>query len=249
LKTLVGVEMALSIFLILFEAIIDIMVASSQSSDSPVPCFMGSGIWVGILGVITAGLGFGAFRSMYGNKCLMVANFVMCIICAVADGIMIIFAGICLGTLPHLMRGSYEWNSIERHSIFKETSPDTVSLIRGLIALEAFILLAAIAHLISSIVSTAFICRNWCQGSQPTVAVVYLGNANGTSGTNPTTGEIDPCRIAVPSGAQQYVILFPNGTQAVLPSGAIQSQSPLPQQYQPPQPEFRNLQVGEDKRV
>jgi len=240
----------LALMLFTFEAIVDGTVANSELPYRPGPCAIGTGIWVGLLGVITAGLGFGAFRSMYGNKCLIVANFVMCIICTVADGIMIIFAGICLSSLPYLMRGSYEWNTMERHSIFKEASPDTVALVRGLIALESFILLVAIAHLISCIVSTAFICRNWCQGSQPTVAVVYFPG-NGTGGAN-TTGEIDPCRIAVPSGAQQYVILLPNGTQALLPPSSIQTQAPQ-QQYQPPQPEYRNVQAGfgpgDEKRV
>jgi len=233
LRRLVLMELILALAMIFFESIIDGVTSTSRLLPyHPGPCSLGTGIWVGILGLITAGLGWGAFRTPHGNKCLMVANFVMSIISAVADGVMIIFAGICLGTLPWYTRGSYEYNSDIGRTIFREASAETVALGRGLMAAESFLLLAAITHLISSIVSTAFICRNWCQESQPAVAVVYY-----PTGANQPIGngnETDPCRIAVPSGAHVIFVPVGNGGQAVFPPSAAQ----------PPQPELRNVPGG-----
>jgi len=240
LKMLVRVEMILAILMIVFEAIMDGAISEAEFGYGPgrFGCSLGTGVWVGVLGVIAAGLGFGAFRTSHGHKCTMVAHFVMSIICAVADGILVIFASICLSGLPYMMRGSYTWDRERGTSVFKESSPETVAMVRGLIALESFLLLAAIVHFISSIISTAFICRNWCQGSEPQIAVVYLPGAGGRQPEGNETAA-DPYRIAVPSGVHVIFVQTGNGGQTT----TIQPQ-------QPPQPEFRNPQgLGDEKRV
>lgn len=147
LRRLVRVELTLALAMLFLDVIVEAVIASSHIyGPATGVCALGTGIWVGALGVITAGLGFGAFKTQYGNKCLIVANFVMCIICTVADGIMIIFASICLAHIPWALRGSYVYNSHTRMGEFQPPSAETAAMIRGVMSAEVMILLAAIAH-------------------------------------------------------------------------------------------------------
>lgn len=147
LRSLARIELALALVMILFESIVDGVMASSMTFRNYVPlCTMGHGIWVGILGVIAAGLGLGAFKTSKGNKCMMIAHFVLSIICTVADGIMTIFAGSCLPAICRHMEGSYDWDSRYQKMYVVSASPETVSIGRGLLATESFLLIAAITH-------------------------------------------------------------------------------------------------------
>jgi len=166
-KALVWIGMAISILMIIFESIIDgVMTLDSQMYDRRIGfgvTYMGIG--VGILGVITASLGIGAFRSMSGNKYLIVAHFIMSICCIAADFIMLIVA---LAGLAYFKIFIQDQSGRYSDRMTSELS----AMLVGLIALEALILIAASFHFIVSIVSIAFICTRWCHGNEKTYVIV-----------------------------------------------------------------------------
>src|SRR5687768_8086672 len=68
--------MAMAVIEFLLDVVVIIIIFQSQAPHYYYSfCSFGTGIWVGILGIITAGLGVGAFRPLDGNKCLMISNF------------------------------------------------------------------------------------------------------------------------------------------------------------------------------
>jgi hypothetical protein len=122
-------EILLSLIIIIPDAILIFAIGSVNSHLlDPFPCGHGLGVLVGLLGLISAGFEFGSHRLNSGKKCLKVAHFLMCIVCIVADFILIVFACICINTLdkvPNRHRNifgldenegmdDYEYRSIKR---------------------------------------------------------------------------------------------------------------------------------------
>lgn len=133
LKNLAWVELSMSIAMFLLDIIAIVAIINGKGKPSP-PCGMGTGIWVGLLGMITAGLGAGAFWNPYANKCLLVSHFVMSIIMTLADAVLIIFSVICQISLPYFLRaGQFSDAATEDH-------------IEGMIWLEFFLLTAGVTH-------------------------------------------------------------------------------------------------------
>jgi len=218
---LVRLEMVLSLLMIILESIVTGAMNNLFQYFRSFSIFshLGTGVWVGGLGIIAAGLGWRAFISPRGySKCLMMANFVLCIFCAVADGILIIFAIFCLHALPYMEPESYKWNTERQRFVKTESTPDTLAMAQALVACEVFLLLAAFVHFVSTITSTALMCRHLCEKRQPAVAVVYL------PGCHPNLGGIEPADMAVPSNVQViFVPTVPGGGQDALHSEAVVS--------------------------
>jgi len=186
LRRLIWVQFSMALAMICLQSIIDIVAFKSNISVLPI---IGMGNWVGIFGVITARLGFDAFRTPYGNKCTMIANFVMSILGNFGDAAVIIFTCACLAFLESYVKGNARGEQLP--------SDDMIRLARGLMMAESLLLLAAITHVFSSIVSTAFICGNLCcKGREPPVTVVVYPRGS------------DPSHIVAPPGTrlQHYVV-------------------------------------------
>lgn len=92
MKALVIVELILGIISFAFGAACTGYSASILTYRGV--CIDSSGIWVGILCIITAGLGIGALSIPTGHRCMLVAHFVLLIISSVGCGILIIFSSI-----------------------------------------------------------------------------------------------------------------------------------------------------------
>jgi len=158
LKTLVWIELALSIGMFAFEATCSgtIDFSSSLQDLGRNMSAKGTGMGVGILGGISVWAGFPAFFwSIHGVPVAVVIKFFMSSICAMADCVMIHFAWINLWVL--------------HDAIGEEARQQTVAVICGLFALELVLLLAAVTHLVCNVVSAILICRNWCYGYHPAV--------------------------------------------------------------------------------
>jgi len=165
--------------------------------------------------VITASLGFGAFRTPSGNKCLMMANFVLSICCIVADFAIIIGAIVYFGLLNAYMARESFYRSerpymaggyMAGEGFYRSEQPPSAEIrfVRGLKAAESLLLLAAITHLISCIVSNALICGNlYCRRGEPPVTVVVCPPRTDPAFGSETTNS---SRIIVPHGTRvQYM--------------------------------------------
>jgi len=196
LRRLIWVEFAFALIMILIESII-VGLMFHYGFDGMQTT--GMGIWVGILAVITASLGFVAFRTQYGNKGLMIAYFILSIFCALGDAVVIIFATTCFGKLNGYMN-SGGWYP---------PPTEMIRLARGLMAMESLLLLAAATHLISTIVSTAFMCGNLCYRGEPLTVVVCPPGTDPSFGSSGNEYTSEPFRVVVPPGTRMTTPTVP----------------------------------------
>jgi hypothetical protein len=116
MKILARILMSMSLIIFTFEIIATTIVAKYSG---PMPCGIGMGIWSGILGIITAGLGLGAFERAKGScqKCLMVSHFVMCIIMTLADISFIVMTTFCKVMMPQQLK--YVFEGLDKESMIE----------------------------------------------------------------------------------------------------------------------------------
>lgn len=146
LKILARFELTLAIFMLLLEAIILIII--NQYEHGPqvsTPCGLGTGAWIGVMGIVNASLGLGALRSPNGSKCLLVSHFILSVMSAVADGVLIMFTAICLIMLPWYMRSRYDYSPLGERVLVNEPD-ETVMVTQALIGVESLMLLTALTH-------------------------------------------------------------------------------------------------------
>jgi len=192
-KRLATVGMVVSCLLLLFGIITTIL---GNTHDQPfwgremgTSCSAGTSAWVPILGIIAAGLGLGSLR--YGNQnnkdCFLISYFIMCIVSALASFVLIIFTCFCMANASDFL------------------DPSNAALI----TFEVFVLLGALTNMIVFIVSSSFMCEDWCgktNGACSTVVCIPSHLASG-NGERP---------ISVPPGAQ--VIFLPSNIQENVPA-------------------------------
>jgi len=202
-KRLATVGMVISCLLLLF-GIVSIVLGNIGDIWNPSvnPGTMSSSIWAPVLGIITSGLGLGALRyGNYSRSCLLIAHFVMCIISALASGILVIFTCICIADTSN-------WLGYYKSYLYYDHTP--IGLPEALMAFQVFILIGALANMIGNIVSSAFICKYWCGrkiGAQSTV--VYIPS-------QVATGNGQMQAISLPPGAQ-VIFLPPNNQENNVP--------------------------------
>jgi len=181
-KALALIELACSCGILIF-GIIAISLAATSYPYFYGLCLLGTEIWVAVLCMIAAGLGVGALQHAdYTRMCLLISHFVMCIIGAVALGILIGFSSTCIAELSRHANRDY---------------PKVIACL----VFEVFILAAAVINAIANILSTAFICRYWCGRTYiPAGTTVFIPTQVGPMQT-----------VALPAGSQ-VVFLPPNVT-------------------------------------
>jgi len=195
-KRLAIVEMVISCILLLF-GIVSIILATNDWWFWTSSCVMGTSIWAPVLGIIAAGLGLGALKyDDHSRSCLLISHFVMCIISALASGILVIFASFCIATTS-------DWLYLHNNN-FGYDPRRTPGVMEALMAFEVFILIGALINMIANIVSSAFMCQYWCGRKNGTGTIIYipsqLASGNGTMQA-----------ISLPPGAQ--VIFLPANNQ------------------------------------
>jgi len=159
-------------------------------------------IWVPIIGIICAGLGLGALkRGGYNGRCLLTSHFVMCIISAIAFGIMAIHAGLVLGSVADTL-GRYSWSMVREN---ETRSRIWVACARVQYVIEILLILVGVANFVTNIVSAAFICRFWC------------GKGSAAPGQANTIVYV-PAQIQGGNGPVQMIVLPPGSQISFLPS-------------------------------
>jgi hypothetical protein len=194
-RHLATVEMIIAAIIIVF-GIISTVLSRVYWSPYLFECTAsGANIWAPILGIIAAGLGLGTFKrgGFNNNKCLLMGHFVMSIIVAVADGILIIFTSPCLAASRWMIEVAYDPEC-------RIMCPPP-GMVESIIAMQIVILLGAIAHMIACIVSSAFICRYWCCCGRNTGGPTVLYIPNQTTGSDGAMQAIN-----VPAGAQIILV-------------------------------------------
>jgi len=197
-KRLATVEMVISCILLLF-GITSTILGNIGYNMAPhfSQCITGTNIWAPVLGIIAAGLGLGALRyDNYNRGCLLISHFVMCIISALAFGILIIISSFCIV-------GASYWLRFDDYYYYRGRTTNDVP--KALIAFEASILIGALANMIANIVSSSYMCRYWCgktNGAGSTVIYIPSQVASGNGAMQ---------AISVPPGAQ--VIFLPSNNQ------------------------------------
>lgn len=101
MKCLVCVELALGIIALIFGAACT-GISASSFYYGPTVCFEASGIWVGILCIVTAGLGIGALTVPTGRRCMLISHFVLLIISSVGCGTLTIVSSIWISILSDI---------------------------------------------------------------------------------------------------------------------------------------------------
>jgi len=196
-KRVATVEMVVSCLLLIFGIITTILATTGYYWGGS--CIMGTSIWAPVLGIIAAGLGLGALKyNDHSRDCLLISHFVMCIISALASGILVIFASICIASTSSWL---YYYNRYPDDYDFRHT-PTGVP--EALMAFEVFILIGALTNMIANIVSSAFMCQYWCGRKSGAGTVVYIPSQLATG-----NGQMQA--ISLPPGAQ--VIFLPANNQ------------------------------------
>jgi len=128
-----------------------------------------AGFLTGVVAIVSGGLGICAFRR--GScctdcsecpacpKCVMVSHFVMCIVASVLD-----FSLIC--------------SCIAAIGVGQKSDATKEDDVKAMLAAAGLACFATIAHMICSIVSTAFTCSNWFCGRATDISVAYLPNSD-----------------------------------------------------------------------
>lgn len=124
-------------------------VATYLTKDNPYAnyCVEGSGIWVGVLCLVTAIVGLLALGIPTGRRCPLVAHLVLCIVCAIGCGFLLVFSSI--------------WTSSSSNILRNQTSREDKGFYIAILIFNVILIIVAIAHMVLSIVSASLICYNF----------------------------------------------------------------------------------------
>lgn len=163
LKALQGLAVAQLILavIIIVSLIAAIVIAVVSPALYTAPFLAILGFLFGLSGVVGGGLGMGAFRSRgHRQRCLLVGHFVMSIITTVLGFFTFLM------TIVNVIAIN---NTIEyfRHSPY-------LAAIKAVLAAVCFTMMATLVHVITSILSAAFTCSNWCGRSVDDSSVAFV---------------------------------------------------------------------------
>lgn len=145
LRASAAAGLLLATCLVILESFIDFVVSRDEDSDNFGVCGFGTGIWVGILGIVAGILGICSFRTIDSKKSVLVAHLVFLVMASIGDGIMIIVTAFCVDALPYV-RSIHEWDHEDLSPYLVTRSPGLIPIDMLLYAVGALTLLLAFIH-------------------------------------------------------------------------------------------------------